>query len=112
MIVEDLYNLMEKKDDKYIHWRFTVYVDGIDYNILAYANDSYDVEGKNKVTDTLYSVKDLFKHEVVSFYPSCDGIYVKINKFQEMKYKELQSYTDENGMERLKNVVKVWKTEN
>lgn len=108
MTVEELYNLMEKRDDKYTYWCFIVYVDGLSENILAYANGSYDVEGKNKISYALYSVKDLFNHEVVSFYPECDGIYVKINKFQGLKYKELQSYTDEDGKERGEYVIKVW----
>ena len=34
MFIEELYNLMEKKSDKYTHWSFTVYVDGINNNIL------------------------------------------------------------------------------
>lgn len=112
MTVEELYNLMEKKSDKYTHWSFKVYVDGyvdgINNNISAYANDRYDVEGSNKI-NTPYGVKDLFKHEVISFYPSCDGVSVKIHKFHGMKYIKLQSYKDENGMERFKDVIKIWK---
>ena len=72
-------------------------MDGINNNILAYANNHYDVEGSNKI-DTLYSVKDLFKHEVISFYPSCDGVSVKIHKFHGMKYIKRQSYKNENGI--------------
>ena len=106
MIVEELYNLMEKKSDKYTHWSFTVYVDGLNNNILAYAND--DVEGGNKI-NTPYGVKDLFKHEVISFYPSCDRVSVKIHKFHGMKYIKLQSYKDENGIERFKDVIETWK---
>ena len=75
--------------------------------ILAYANAHYDVEGSNKI-DTLYGVKDLFKHEVISFHTSCDGINVKIHKFHGMKYIKLQSYKDENGIERFKDVIKIW----
>ena len=108
MVVEELYNLMEKKSDKYTHWNFTVYVDGINNNILAYANNHYDVEGNNKI-DTLYGVKDLFKHEVISFCPSCDGVNVKIHKFHGMKYIKRQSYKNENGIEHLKDVIEIWK---
>ena len=35
MIVEELYNLMEKKSDEYTYWSFTVYVDGINNNIIT-----------------------------------------------------------------------------
>lgn len=91
MVVEELYNLMEKKSDKYTHWNFTVYV-----------------EGNNKI-DTLYGVKDLFKHEVISFHTSCDGINVKIHKFHGMKYIKRQSYKNENGIERFKDVIAIWK---
>lgn len=108
MAVEELYNLMEKKSDEYTHWNFTVYVDGINNNILAYANAHYDVEGSNKI-NTPYGVKDLFKHEVISFYPSCDGVSVKIHKFNGMKYIKLQSYKDEKGVERFKDVIEIWK---
>ena len=55
MVVEELYNLMEKKSDKYTHWNFTVYVDGINNNILAYANNHYDVEGSIKLIHYMVS---------------------------------------------------------
>ena len=35
MVIKDLYDLMEKKNDDYTHWSFTIYVDGISHNILA-----------------------------------------------------------------------------
>ena len=43
MVIKDLYVLMEKKNDDYTHWSFTIYVDGISHNILAYANAYYDI---------------------------------------------------------------------
>ena len=107
MIVKELYNLMEKEHDDNGYWEFIIYVDGISDNILAYASDYYDIDGTNK-TDTLYSVRDLFEHEVVSFYPSRYGIHVKINKFLNMKYIKTQFYTDENGQKCSKDVVKLW----
>ena len=33
MVIKDLYDLMEKKNDDYTHWSFTIYVDGISHNI-------------------------------------------------------------------------------
>ena len=107
MKVKNLYDLMEKRRDDYTHWDFTIYVDGISNNILAYANSHYDIEGVNK-TDEVYSVKELFEREVVSFHPVCDGIHVKIDKFPGMKYKKLESYIDENGNEKYRDVVKTW----
>lgn len=104
MIVRELYDLMEKKDS---HWYFSVCVEGIDHSALAYANSHYDIEGTNKI-DHLYSVKDLFNHEVVSFCASYNGIYVKIDKFPGMRYTELQLYTDKNGKVKARNVIKVW----
>lgn len=109
MTVKDLYELMEKKEDRYRHWDFYVYVNGIDNNILAFANAHYDVEGTNKDFDYhIYSVKDLFEHEVVSFYPGCDGLYVKINKFPKMKYWDHYYYKDENGHDKVRKIIKAW----
>lgn len=110
MVIKDLYDLMEKKNDDYTHWSFTIYVDGISHNILAYANAYYDIDGTNKnELNNLYNVKDLFNHEIVSFHPSYDGISVKIDKFPDMQYTELEAYIDENGKEKYRDVVKVWK---
>ena len=104
MTVKDLYELMEKKEDR--HWDFHVYVDGIDNNILAFANDYYDVEGTNKLY--IYGVQDLFEHEVVSFEPASDGLWVKINKFPKMKYWDDYYYKDENGHDKVRQIIKVW----
>ena len=52
MTVKELYGEMEKRSN----WSFTIYVDGISDNILAYANDHYDVDGSNK-RNYIYSVK-------------------------------------------------------
>lgn len=106
MTVKDLYELMEKKDDKYRHWDFYVYVDD---DILAFANANYDVEGTNRNFDHyIYSVKDLFEHEVVSFRPGYDSLYVKINNFPNMKYWDNYYYKDENGHDKVRKIIKVW----
>lgn len=88
MKVEDLFNSLEKREN----WAFLIYVDGIQNNILAFCNSYYGVEGtKNKgdgFFDYPYSVKDLFQHKVVSFYPCANSLSVKIATWEGMKHKE------------------------
>ena len=104
MTVKDLYELLDKRKG----WNFTVWtVDG-EFS-LAYASANYDVEGTNKNFDHhIYSVKDLFEHEVVSFRPGCDSLWVKINKFPKMKYWDNYYYKDENGHDKVRKIIKVW----
>lgn len=80
MKVKELYNSFEKRDE---YWSFLVYFDGMQNNVLAFCNASYDVN-KTNLNDP-YSVEDLFEHEVVSFYPCMDGVHVKINTWDGMK---------------------------
>lgn len=107
--VRDLYELMSREDED---WQFLVYVDGISGNILASCNSYYDVHGSknkgNSLFDNLYSVEDLFEHEVLSFRACGAGIHVEIAKFPGMKYRELSFYMDEQGKEKADRVVKVW----
>ena len=80
MTVGDLFNSMEKRED----WSFTIYVDGVNNNIIGYCNSYYDEDGtKNKGVGLFkypYSVKDLFKHNVISFCSHMNGISVKIER--------------------------------
>lgn len=104
MTVKDLYELLDKRKD----WSFTVWTVGGEF-ALAYASASYDVEGTNKDFDSeIYSVKDLFEHEVVFFRPSYEGIWVFINKFPKMKYWDNYYYKDENGHDKVRKIIKVW----
>lgn len=104
MTVKDLYELLDKRKD----WSFTVWTVGGESE-LAYASARYDVEGTNKNFDSeIYSVKDLFEHEVVFFHPSYEGIWVFINKFPKMMYWDNYYYKDENGHDKVRKIIKVW----
>lgn len=109
MTVKDLIDVFD--DTTEVRWEIRIYVDGIKDNILALANSYYDAEGTNNVGPFAfpYCIKDLFDQEVVSFYPSCHGISIKIHKFSGMKYKELVFYKDENKKDKAKEVIQTWK---
>lgn len=83
MTVKELYEAMEKKDC----WSIIVYVDGYSNNILAYTNSYYDAEGIRN-NNKPYNLKDLFEHEVVSFYAGYEDIHIKIDTWEGMKLKE------------------------